>query len=638
MPEFLGDVDVATEVQRTIDFFDTHNHMFISQGPFRIVEIDEPNMVMEFERWTIEDGYPFSEEYWDKITASVSISLVSPTENDDVYIGTEEEITWESENPLEDGLIKLEYSTDGGDNWTVIAEDVRDRGVYSWAVPEIRTNEAMIRITLSTEKGDFYYTSGLFKIIGSPPEFPLSLEVDHHQDGSIFYDDVLDGDIGYINDEWQGASDWDIRQNGAYIGNSSWDFGDCHYIKGNDQGWLSWLISPEIYINNGTSANLTFHHWRAFSYLHDGGNLRISTDGQDGPWEIIHPEDGYDGTIVDGYDNPLGGEPGWGYEYDWEKATFNLDEYIGETIHLNWSAGTEDWDGDYNEGWRIDNLEIYVENIEDNIDNSDHNILRWNSSTDDGGGNESVTHYNIYRSQFRDGPWDDNAVIDTIIADSSPEYQYVDEDKGMADDVYWWYMVRAVDINNQDDGNTYAKQEPGAEFDIYNVTLSLNEGSDNWNFVSFNLIPLERSLHGILNAENGITDNFDKVMYYDREEDEWLSYMPDRAEHFNDEIHWDHTMGLWIRMTQNDTLTIEGTVPISTDIVLEPGWNMVGYPSTITGNNDLPVEVSKLGYFDAQQEYNIAYESSTSNFNFEPGKAYWIYNEADQEIIWNIVY
>ena len=66
MPEFLGDVDVETEVQRSIDFFDNHGHMFINQGPFRIIEIDEPNMVMEMERWSYEDdNYPIPNDFWE---------------------------------------------------------------------------------------------------------------------------------------------------------------------------------------------------------------------------------------------------------------------------------------------------------------------------------------------------------------------------------------------------------------------------------------------------------------------------------------------------------------------------------------------------------------------------------------------
>ncbi len=66
MPDALGDVDVTTEIDRTLDFFDEHEHLFVNQGPFRIIEIDEPNMVMELERWRYEDNnYPLPNDFYE---------------------------------------------------------------------------------------------------------------------------------------------------------------------------------------------------------------------------------------------------------------------------------------------------------------------------------------------------------------------------------------------------------------------------------------------------------------------------------------------------------------------------------------------------------------------------------------------
>jgi len=46
-------------------------------------------------------------------------------------------------------------------------------------------------------------------------------------------------------------------------------------------------------------------------------------------------------------------------------------------------------------------------------------------------------------------------------------------------------------------------------------------------------------------------------------------------------------------MSNDDTLTIEGTEQTTTDIILNPGWNMVGLPSSTSGNHILPA----LSYF-----------------------------------------
>ncbi|MFO7992053.1 MAG: hypothetical protein R6U61_07160, partial [Thermoplasmata archaeon] len=129
-----------------------------------------------------------------------------------------------------------------------------------------------------------------------------------------------------------------------------------------------------------------------------------------------------------------------------------------------------------------------------------------------------------------------------------------------------------------------------------------------------------------------------KVMYYDAGDGRWKTYVPSRASHYNDLSTWDRTMGLWIEMINDDTLSIRGTEPSTTDITLYPGWNMVGYPSTIMGNNGLPVEVTKIGVFNASCEYNIEYNYTPSTYDFEPGKAYWIYNDDSSSVIWTVNY
>ena len=97
-------------------------------------------------------------------------------------------------------------------------------------------------------------------------------------------------------------------------------------------------------------------------------------------------------------------------------------------------------------------------------------------------------------------------------------------------------------------------------------------------------------------------------------------------------------MGIWIRMTGDDVLTIGGTEPTSTSITLEPGWNMVGIPSETSGNHGLPAEISNVGYFDASEEYNVAYTDDVGDFNFEPGRGYWLFNRADYATTWTVEY
>ncbi len=162
--------------------------------------------------------------------------------------------------------------------------------------------------------------------------------------------------------------------------------------------------------------------------------------------------------------------------------------------------------------------------------------------------------------------------------------------------------------------------------------------SDGWNFVSINLELEDKSITAVLADIDG---SYDRVMYYDAVSGEWKSYVPGRAERYNNLHSWGHTMGVWIRMSVDDTLTLEGYFPVSTDITLYPGWNMVGLPSETAGTgqtNGLPTEVTKVGYFDATTEYNLAYHYDPAIFEFQPGQGYLLYNSADEPVTWVVEY
>ncbi len=171
--------------------------------------------------------------------------------------------------------------------------------------------------------------------------------------------------------------------------------------------------------------------------------------------------------------------------------------------------------------------------------------------------------------------------------------------------------------------------------------FSLDAGgeSSGWRFISVNLIPTDTNLISILEHNvYGISGNYDKVMYFDSEKGDWKTYCPNRDVHFNSLRNWDEKMGIWIHMTYGSNLTITGTEPTSTDIILNPGWNMVGYPSSISSNNGLPADVDRVGYFDAAKEYNLAYDYDPSNFTFDPKGGYWAHNPTSSNLTWTVNY
>ena len=176
------------------------------------------------------------------------------------------------------------------------------------------------------------------------------------------------------------------------------------------------------------------------------------------------------------------------------------------------------------------------------------------------------------------------------------------------------------------------------EMKTMDIHLHDHTDSDGWNFVSFNLMVPDTSLEAILeHTEYGISGNYDRVMYYDASAGSWYSHLTGRPDHFNNLGRWDHTMGIWIRMTADDVLTVEGTAPYQTTITLEPGWNMVGLPSSTEGNHGLPSQISMVGRFHMASPYNIAYEDA-DGFQFRPGEAYWVRNDAHHAVDWVIEY
>lgn len=154
-------------------------------------------------------------------------------------------------------------------------------------------------------------------------------------------------------------------------------------------------------------------------------------------------------------------------------------------------------------------------------------------------------------------------------------------------------------------------------------------------------MPSNTDIDSILNdPTNGIYGSYDKVFSYDSEKQEWLSYVPDRDDHFNSLKSFDEHEGLWIHINTDDTLTIEGTEPSTTDLLLYPGWNMVGYPSETdrTASSTLPPEVTKIGILDGASPYNIQYTSDLSSVTLTSLSGYWVYNSGESAVVWTVGY
>ncbi len=139
---------------------------------------------------------------------------------------------------------------------------------------------------------------------------------------------------------------------------------------------------------------------------------------------------------------------------------------------------------------------------------------------------------------------------------------------------------------------------------------------------------IDDALHG----DGGTT--WDSIMWYDTNDvDHWKSY--DKAQAAagipQDLLSVDNDNGFWIHIASNsgdELLSIgTGSQPATSSIILEAGWNLIGYPSATTRQADLtlPGEVTKIAFYNDAQAYSIQ-ELPLSSVTMSSGNAYWVYS------------
>lgn len=159
---------------------------------------------------------------------------------------------------------------------------------------------------------------------------------------------------------------------------------------------------------------------------------------------------------------------------------------------------------------------------------------------------------------------------------------------------------------------------------------------DGWNFVSFPLMPVNTSIESVLGS---IAGSYDMVQYYDALASiHWKNYATFKPTGLNDLDVLDNRMGFWLHITSGPVaLTIDGYEPISTNIDLFTGWNMVAYPSST--NRTVQTALAGLPWDSVEAEnqtasYGISEMQATDNMI--AGKGYWI--KVSSDCVWTVDY
>ncbi|UCE38367.1 MAG: right-handed parallel beta-helix repeat-containing protein [Thermoplasmata archaeon] len=153
-----------------------------------------------------------------------------------------------------------------------------------------------------------------------------------------------------------------------------------------------------------------------------------------------------------------------------------------------------------------------------------------------------------------------------------------------------------------------------------------------WNLISLPYIQSNSSIIKVLKPLQGY---YDAVQLFNSSDtlDQWKHYHISKPSHLNDLEHLNHKLGFWIHITHPNEIHfhLNGTIP-STDqmIELNPGWNIVGYPSIVNrvrddalNNLELGEDIKIIYYFDAKTK---SWESLEADEFMKGGLGYYIYS------------
>jgi len=156
------------------------------------------------------------------------ITITSPSARDTLISGSKCYITWRTVGAFSNA--DLWYSLDGGENWSVIATNVANSGYYEWVIPEVFSNNAVVKVANSSMGSESYSISEPFVI--SKPILRFTSPVT----GSIWYKNrkyyiswEQIGSISQVNLYYSldGGSSWtQIVTNLNNQGNYEWTVGN----------------------------------------------------------------------------------------------------------------------------------------------------------------------------------------------------------------------------------------------------------------------------------------------------------------------------------------------------------------------------------------------------------------------------
>lgn len=215
-------------------------------------------------------------------------------------------------------------------------------------------------------------------------------------------------------------------------------------------------------------------------------------------------------------------------------------------------------------------LEAYLSGVD-----SEHVTMTWSLSPDDFGGLRNVVRYDILRGEQYSSDLTGYVPLNSV---SSGTSTYVDENAGEGDPDNHFYIACAVNAV----GNLSCAENQAGKF-----TRPLSRGT---NLISVPLIQSNESTETVLQ-----TVRYNKAWTYDSFGRDWNWHMTFK-EYRRGLWSINHTMGVWLNVTEDCNMTVAGMVPAAIMIHLYEGWNLVSFPSfnSSYGVSDVRMEIGSV--------------------------------------------
>ncbi len=105
------------------------------------------------------------------LSTVTELNLLRPNGGEILFSGTIDTIRWTYQNLLN---VKIEFSTDNGTVWTVIAESISaSNGLYEWMLPNIHSTKCKVRISSDSNPQLSDESDSTFKVLMENPLLPV---------------------------------------------------------------------------------------------------------------------------------------------------------------------------------------------------------------------------------------------------------------------------------------------------------------------------------------------------------------------------------------------------------------------------------------------------------------------------------